>query len=58
MRLELETVGCLVTAYITLERITETVATGVDGEHDMIQEDDLAMHAVERLQLLDVSLCL
>lgn len=55
VRLELEAVGGLMPADVALVRVTEAVASGVDGEHHVIEEDHSTVHAVIGLQLFDVS---
>ena len=55
VRLELVAVSSLVSANIAFEGITESVASGMDSEHYMIQEDTAAMGADVRLQLFNVS---
>lgn len=47
VRRELVAVLAVVAADVALEGLVEAVATHVDGEHDMVQEEDATMPAVE-----------
>lgn len=42
---ELVTVPASVAAHVALQRVSEAMAAHVDGEHDVVQEDDLAVAA-------------
>ena len=49
---ELVPVLAVVTTDVALERVSEAVAAHVDSEHDMVQEEDAAVLALEGLHRL------
>jgi len=55
VRLELEAVDRAVPAHVALERVAEAMATGVYGEHHVIEKKATAVRAQVSLQLLDVA---
>lgn len=46
---ELVPVLAVVTTDVALERVSEAMAAHVDGEHDMVQEEDAAVLTLEGL---------
>ena len=49
---ELIPVLAMVTTDVTLERVSEAMAAHVDGEHDVVQEEDAAVFTLKRLHRL------